>query len=755
MIRVATRLSTAICFLSLALATSAERAAGYTLIHGFAGPPSDGAGPEYGSLATDGTVLYGMTLNGGATNSGTLFKVNTDGTGFQLLHSFTGLSFEDIVLNDAANTNDGLNPYGTPLLIGSTLYGMTIMGGTNGLGTVFKINTDGSGFQLLHSFGSYSPPDGQSPYGSLVTDGTNLFGMTSSGSSYDGTIFMIGTDGTGYRILHDFQADQIDGLSPWGSLVLANGVLYGMTLFGGIANNGTIFQINTDGTGYQKIHDFGGINNGASPYGSLIVSGSTLYGMSSGGGTNGVGAVFSIETSGTNFQILHSFSLYELNKPFGDLTLSNSTLYGMAALGGTNGLGLGGVFQVNTDGSGYQFVHIFSFGPLDTQDGSQPTGTLLLSGSQLYGMTYFGGSGANYGAVFSLAGANGGGGGGGVGSLKVTILPAAVVTAGAQWEVDGGNVFDSGITIANLSAGQHTVYFSDVSGWATAPTQLITITADTTTSITGTYTQLKVTKPTVTIVTPTKGLHVSNSVFTATGTSSDTVRISGVYYQLNGGPWTLATTVNHWTNWSATNLNLTAGMNTFSAYAMDKNNDLSATNSVIFDFVVSAQLTVNTNGAGTIKPNLNGAEEPIGKILSMDAKAAKGFAFIGWSGSFSTNNAKLTFVMASNLEFTANFKDIARPVLVVLSPTKKQVVTNAAPIATGRAKDNVGVTAVQYRVNGGDWIPAILSDGTNWTTTNLAPFLLSGTNNSISAFASDAAGNNSLTNTVPFKYVTP
>jgi uncharacterized repeat protein (TIGR02543 family) len=556
--------------------------------------------------------------------------------------------------------------------------------------------------------------------------------------------------------MHRFGSILNDGAAPNSSFLLSGGILFGMTAHGGSNGVGTIFTINSSGSGYHIIHHFTGMaNDGASPYGSLIISNSTLYGTTSGGGLNGHGAVFSVATDGTSFQLLHSFSTTEFQQPEGDLTLSNSTLYGMASAGGTNGLGFGGVFQVNTDGTGYQFVHAFAFLPFgnEVQDGSSPFGSLLLFNSQLYGMTHFGGSTTNAGAVFSLAGGNGGGGGGGVGSLKVTILPAAVVTAGAQWEVDGGTLFNSGDTVANLSVGQHTVLFKDISGWATAPTQIINVTANNTTSITGTYTQLKPTVPTVAIVTPTAGSHVSNGVLTATGSSSDTVRISGVYYQLNGGAWTAATTANKWTNWSATNLNLTAGANTFSAYALDKNNYVSATNSVAFTFVVSASLVVNTNGAGTIKPDLNGAEEPIGKTLSMAAKAGKGWAFVGWSGSIFTNNSKLTFVMASNLEFTANFKDIARPVNVILSPIKKQVVTNAEPVATGRAKDNVGVTAVQYRVNGGDWILAILSDGTNWTTTNLAPFLLSGTNNNISAFASDAAGNASLTNTVLFKYV--
>ena len=144
-------------------------AAQYTLLHGFTGAPADGANPQFSALATDGTMLYGVTFNGGITNKGTLFKINTNGSGYQILHSFTGLSL------GSGNASDGANPNGTPLLIGSTLYGTTVFGGTNSGGTIFRINTDGSGFALLHSFGA-SGSDGIGPYCTLATDGTNLFG---------------------------------------------------------------------------------------------------------------------------------------------------------------------------------------------------------------------------------------------------------------------------------------------------------------------------------------------------------------------------------------------------------------------------------------------------------------------------------------------------------------------------------------------------------------------------------------------------
>ena len=105
--------------------------------------------------------------------------------------------------------------------------------------------------------------------------------------------------------------------------------------------------------------------------------------------------------------------------------------------------------------------------------------------------------------------------------------------------------------------------------------------------------------------------------------------------------------------------------------------------------------------------------------------------------------------MASNLTFTANFKDIARPVNVILAPTKGQTFTGT--IATGKAMDNAGVVGVWFNVNGGAWTPAHLLDGTNWNTPDLSSSLLSGAN-TISAYATDAAGNASLTNTIAFNF---
>src|SRR5437763_11761621 len=62
----------------------------FTTLYSFNGS-SDGANPEAGlTVAGDGKTRYGTTANGGNGGWGTVFAINTDGTGFTNLHSFTG-----------------------------------------------------------------------------------------------------------------------------------------------------------------------------------------------------------------------------------------------------------------------------------------------------------------------------------------------------------------------------------------------------------------------------------------------------------------------------------------------------------------------------------------------------------------------------------------------------------------------------------------------------------------------------------------
>jgi uncharacterized repeat protein (TIGR03803 family) len=75
-------------------------------------------------LILSGNTLYGTTLAGGSSANGTVFAVNTDGTSFTVLHSFTAL-------NNGTNS-DGANPHAALVLSGNTLYGTAYTGGISG-----------------------------------------------------------------------------------------------------------------------------------------------------------------------------------------------------------------------------------------------------------------------------------------------------------------------------------------------------------------------------------------------------------------------------------------------------------------------------------------------------------------------------------------------------------------------------------------------------------------------------------------------
>jgi uncharacterized repeat protein (TIGR03803 family) len=102
-----------------------------------------------------------------------------------VLHNFTGTD------PDTGNNSDGANPYAGLILSGNTLYGTAYEGGSSGDGTVFAVNTDGTGFTLLHNLTGGT--DGTLPYAGLILFSNALYGTASGGgSSGNGTVFSLG-----------------------------------------------------------------------------------------------------------------------------------------------------------------------------------------------------------------------------------------------------------------------------------------------------------------------------------------------------------------------------------------------------------------------------------------------------------------------------------------------------------------------------------------------------------------------------------
>jgi hypothetical protein len=166
---------------------------------------------------------------------------------------------------------------------------------------------------------------------------------------------------------------------------------------------------------------------------------------------------------------------------------------------------------------------------------------------------------------------------------------------------------------------------------------------------------------------------------------------------------------------------------------------------------VTAPLVVHTNGLGKVSPNYNGQQLEVGKKYAVTATALAGSKFVNWTSNqgLITNTAALNFVMQPDLVLTANFKDIAKPTLIITSPKAAQrILTNGAQwLVQGRATDNAGAPQVMLNCNGRGWEPiASASAWQMWMDLRPGP-------NTVSAFAVDAAGNRSLTNKVSFTYL--
>lgn len=268
-----------------------------------------------GALARSGDVLFGATRDN-------VFRINTDGSGYLVLHTFT-------------NTPDGRWARAGLALGGSTLYGTTSTGGTSGYGTVFRIETNGSGYSIIKHF--QGGTNGSYPAAELVVSGTTLYGTTwGGGQTVGSTVFKINTDGNDFKVLKHFDA-AISGAHPRGGLTLSGSTLFGTTdatCYGGSQDCGSVFRINTDGSEFRILKQFAG-SDGPGSKATLLVSGGLVFGTAYGDGSlTNQGTVFLMNTDGSGNTILKQFSGMDGAGPNGALLLSGNTLYGTAENGG-------------------------------------------------------------------------------------------------------------------------------------------------------------------------------------------------------------------------------------------------------------------------------------------------------------------------------------------------------------------------------------------------------------------------------------
>lgn len=336
-----------------------------------------------------------------------------DGTNFSAFRTFT-------------NAPDAGNPQGELSFSGSRFFGTTFTGGNNGAGAIISGQTNGS-VSLLNSFATVGADNatnagGASPSAMLANSGMMLFGTTTAGgAAANGAIFSLTTNGVTFSALHNFTlldsrtGTNTDGAAPMGGLILSGDTLYGTASAGGAGGNGVVFSVNTNGANFAVLHGFTPLDvpaatnsDGALPFGGLVLSSNTLYGTTSAGGLGGRGTIFSLQTSGLGFAVLHHFNAIDSAthtntdgaSPCSALILSSNVLYGTASAGGN---GAAGTVLLNLDNA--QFTTIHSFAAMadngTNADGAFPVAPLLRLGNSLYGTTFSGGPGAA-GTVFNI-----------------------------------------------------------------------------------------------------------------------------------------------------------------------------------------------------------------------------------------------------------------------------------------------------------------------------------------------------------------
>lgn len=312
----------------------------YQVLHHF-GSETCPAGEPTGSLVSDGSVLYGTARYGGCNNFGVVFSLQTDGTGYTEQRSFIAFA------------GDGFSPLGGVSGDGTMLYGTTMLGGDylSG-GTVFSLEPNVSSASVLHSFPD-TPDDGVMPYAAPILASGVLYGTTVRGPEPVGTpvppgadagvLYSLQTDGSSYAILHTFGSQTDDGAGPIGTLLSDGTRLYGAAAYGGAADYGTIFSLEPDGSDYAVLHNFALFTgDGMMPMGGLVSDGTRLYGTTLGGGAGGDGAyyggtIFALNKDGSDYTVLHDFSIQTESGywlVFSGLLLLDNALYGMTNSGG-------------------------------------------------------------------------------------------------------------------------------------------------------------------------------------------------------------------------------------------------------------------------------------------------------------------------------------------------------------------------------------------------------------------------------------
>ena len=267
------------------------------------------------------------------------------------------------------------------------LYGNSTSGGLNAVGDIFSYNPGTNDYTTLYSMDSLS---GYYPRGPIIKASNNnsLFGMTNNGGLFDkGVFYEFNLTNNTYTKRHDF--DITSGQLPNGGVVQStvNNKIYGMTTSGGTNSGGVIFSYDIPTTTFSIVHDFS-FFTGWTTFGTMRqASNGLLYGMAFGGGAGGYGVIFSLDPTNNNYTVVHNFNGTDGSAPWCQLIEVGGILYGCTTQGGVNN-NKGVIFKYQISNNTMTKLHDF-----DTPTGASPYGNVMMaSDGNLYGMANSGGT---------------------------------------------------------------------------------------------------------------------------------------------------------------------------------------------------------------------------------------------------------------------------------------------------------------------------------------------------------------------------
>lgn len=313
----------------------------------------------YEGFSFDGThfYFYGKTNGDRLGGSGQLYKIKSDGTEFKMLISF--------------NVHTGTMPIGKPIYDGEFIYGVTTLAGQGdsifGFGSIYRIKPDGTEFTKLKTF------DDGNPGGNLCIIGDYFYGCkTEFTSSQSSTIYRIKKDGTGYEDIFQFKKAEpmVYGKLPYSDLLFDGNHLFGVTRWGGINDKGIIFQVNIDGTGFEKLYDF----KDNKPTGLLISANDQIVGLTDNKFNSNLPNVFKYRKDIKQHVDFFNYGDSIGNNPVG-IAFYNNYLWFNTQYGGK--YNNGSLFKVPLDG--FVPTKLFDY------QGVKPVGPLIGKGSKIYG----------------------------------------------------------------------------------------------------------------------------------------------------------------------------------------------------------------------------------------------------------------------------------------------------------------------------------------------------------------------------------